>query len=54
MWVAWDFVGEFTHEPSFRGWTLIGAVAVFAILAPLAVFAFDRALLWAIGGFRAG
>lgn len=66
MWVAWDLVGEFTHNPLFRGWPLVspatvltffgdpltvGGIVLFAFLIPLAVLAIGRALLWAVAGF---
>ncbi len=52
LWVVRDLVGEFTHNPPLRGWDLIWAVGLFAILGPLGVLALGRALLWAAEGFR--
>ena len=46
-WVTWDLVAFERLDIAWR------AVAVFAILLPLAVLAFGRALLWAVAGFQA-
>ncbi len=50
IWLAWDLIGEFNR--GFTGWEFAITAVLVAILAPLAVLALGRALLWVATGFQ--